>query len=108
MSTGFCACSFKGEGHDTSREDAISRRELIAVLELHTYSSLNEQFLSEYHGALVRRIRQPFLLPACLELKRMPLLSKKRLSGVWKTRAGRVSGKRRITGLADQTILQKC
>jgi UDP-N-acetylmuramate: L-alanyl-gamma-D-glutamyl-meso-diaminopimelate ligase len=27
-------------------------RKLIAVLELHTYSSLNEQFLSEYRGAL--------------------------------------------------------
>ncbi len=27
-------------------------RQLIAVLELHTFSSLNEKFLSEYRGAL--------------------------------------------------------
>src|SRR5579859_534804 len=27
-------------------------RQLIAVLELHTYSSLNEQFLDQYHGSL--------------------------------------------------------
>src|SRR6201996_2797919 len=27
-------------------------RKLIAVLELHTYSSLNEEFLSQYHGSL--------------------------------------------------------
>ena len=29
-----------------------AQREVIACLELHTYSSLNAEFLSEYQGAL--------------------------------------------------------
>lgn len=50
-------------------------RKLIAVLELHTYSSLNEDFMKEYNGVL-----QPadeavvFFSRHALELKRMPEL----------------------------------
>jgi len=50
-------------------------RELIAVLELHTYSSLNEQFLSEYRGAMGLADRAAvFYSRHALELKRLPLL----------------------------------
>jgi UDP-N-acetylmuramate: L-alanyl-gamma-D-glutamyl-meso-diaminopimelate ligase len=50
-------------------------RELIAVLELHTFSSLNEQFLSEYRGALDLADKAVvFYSRHALELKRMPLL----------------------------------
>jgi UDP-N-acetylmuramate: L-alanyl-gamma-D-glutamyl-meso-diaminopimelate ligase len=55
-------------------------RELIAVLELHTYSSLNEQFLSEYHGALDPADKAVvFYSRHALELKRMPLLPKEKV-----------------------------
>lgn len=50
-------------------------RDLVAVLELHTYSSLNEQFLSEYKGALDLADKAAvFYSRHALELKRMPLL----------------------------------
>lgn len=51
-------------------------RELIAILELHTYSSLNEQFLSEYKGALDLADKAVvFFSRHALELKRLPPLS---------------------------------
>jgi UDP-N-acetylmuramate: L-alanyl-gamma-D-glutamyl-meso-diaminopimelate ligase len=51
-------------------------RELIAVLELHTYSSLNEQFLSEYMGAMELADKAAvFYSRHALELKRLPPLT---------------------------------
>ncbi|GAC1421838.1 MAG: Mur ligase family protein [Flavisolibacter sp.] len=48
---------------------------LIGVLELHTYSSLNEQFMKEYKGALRKADEAAvFYSRHALELKRMPLL----------------------------------
>ncbi|MDE3235427.1 MAG: peptidoglycan synthetase [Bacteroidota bacterium] len=48
-------------------------RKLIAVLELHTFSSLNEAFMSEYQGALDKAdIAIVFYSKHALELKRMP------------------------------------
>lgn len=50
-------------------------RRLIAVLELHTYSSLNEQFLSEYKGSLDPADEAVvFYSRHALELKRLPPL----------------------------------
>jgi UDP-N-acetylmuramate: L-alanyl-gamma-D-glutamyl-meso-diaminopimelate ligase len=59
--------------------DAVKRqfpdRRLIAVLELHTYSSLNEAFLSEYRGALDQAdAAVVFYSRHALELKRLPAL----------------------------------
>ncbi len=51
-------------------------RELIAILELHTFSSLNEAFMSEYNGALAKADTAiVFYSKHALELKRMPDLS---------------------------------
>ncbi len=48
-------------------------RKLIALLELHTYSSLNEQFMQEYHGAMDKAdVAVVFYAKHALELKRMP------------------------------------
>lgn len=48
-------------------------RELIAILELHTFSSLNEAFMSEYNGALAKADTAiVFYSKHALELKRMP------------------------------------
>lgn len=50
-------------------------RKLIAVLELHTYSSLNEKFMNEYNGAMDKAdAAAVFYSKHALELKRLPLL----------------------------------
>lgn len=52
-------------------------RKLYAVLELHTYSSLNEAFMTEYKGAFDKTdVGVVFYSKHALELKRMPDLSK--------------------------------
>lgn len=51
-------------------------RRLIAALELHTYSSLNQQFMQEYAGAMDKADEAAvFYSKHALELKRMPDLS---------------------------------
>jgi UDP-N-acetylmuramate: L-alanyl-gamma-D-glutamyl-meso-diaminopimelate ligase len=48
-------------------------RKLIGILELHTFSSLNEQFMGEYNGALDKADSAiVFYSKHALELKRMP------------------------------------
>ncbi len=48
-------------------------RKLVGILELHTYSSLNEQFMLEYKGAMEKAdIAVVFYSKHALELKRMP------------------------------------
>ncbi|WP_315816358.1 glutamate ligase domain-containing protein [Paraflavitalea speifideaquila] len=57
-------------------------RKLIAVLELHTYSSLNEQFMKEYKGAMDQAdAAAVFYSGHALELKRMPPLPKEKNCG---------------------------
>lgn len=56
------------------------RRKLIAVLELHTYSSLNTAFMSEYKGSMDAADEAVvFYSPHALELKRMPELPKEKV-----------------------------
>ena len=56
------------------------QRRLIAVLELHTYSSLNEQFLTEYQGSLDDAdFAAVYFSPNALELKRLPPLSEEKI-----------------------------
>lgn len=50
-------------------------RKLVGILELHTFSSLNEQFMSEYKGAMDKAdVAIVFYSRHALELKRMPFL----------------------------------
>lgn len=52
-------------------------KKLIGILELHTYSSLNEAFMQEYNGALEKADEAAvFYSKHALELKRMPELKK--------------------------------
>jgi UDP-N-acetylmuramate: L-alanyl-gamma-D-glutamyl-meso-diaminopimelate ligase len=52
-------------------------KKLIGILELHTYSSLNEAFMKEYNGALESADEAAvFFSKHALELKRMPELKK--------------------------------
>ncbi|MFL5774620.1 MAG: UDP-N-acetylmuramate--L-alanine ligase [Flavisolibacter sp.] len=58
-------------------KNQFPERKLIAALELHTYSSLNEAFMKEYGGALQEADQAAvFYSKHALELKRMPDLSK--------------------------------
>jgi UDP-N-acetylmuramate: L-alanyl-gamma-D-glutamyl-meso-diaminopimelate ligase len=53
-------------------KDQYPERTLIACLELHTYSSLNPQFLSEYQGALdAADIAVVFYSPHAVEIKKL-------------------------------------
>jgi UDP-N-acetylmuramate: L-alanyl-gamma-D-glutamyl-meso-diaminopimelate ligase len=55
-------------------------RRLLAVLELHTYSSLNEQFMTEYKGAMDKAdAGVVFYSKHALELKRLPDLSSEKV-----------------------------
>jgi len=62
-------------------------RKLIAILELHTFSSLNEKFMSEYKGVFDKvDTGVVFYSKHALELKRMPDLPKEKvLEGFGKT-----------------------
>jgi UDP-N-acetylmuramate: L-alanyl-gamma-D-glutamyl-meso-diaminopimelate ligase len=62
-------------------EKQFPDRQLIAVLELHTYSSLSEQFLSEYKGVMGPADKAAvFYSRHALELKRLPELSREKVA----------------------------
>lgn len=53
-------------------KEQFQNRRLIACLELHTYSSLNPEFLSEYKGALIKADEKiVYYNPEALAIKRM-------------------------------------
>lgn len=56
-------------------KEKFPQRRLIACLELHTYSSLNRDFLPQYRGTLAAAdLRIVYFNPHALELKRLPML----------------------------------
>ena len=58
-------------------KEQFPEKKLIGILELHTYSSLNEAFMKEYKGALEAADEAAvFYSKHALELKRMPELKK--------------------------------
>ena len=57
------------------------QRKLVGILELHTYSSLNEAFMQQYRGAMEKAdIAVVFYSKHALELKRMPDLPAEKVS----------------------------
>ncbi len=55
-------------------------RKLVACIELHTYSSLSENFLSHYKGCLDNAdIPKIFFSPHALQLKKLPAISKEQV-----------------------------
>lgn len=61
-------------------KEQYPERKLFAVLELHTFSSLNELFMKEYKGAMEKADEAiVFYSNHALELKRMPALSKEKV-----------------------------
>lgn len=76
------------------------QRALVGVLELHTYSSLNEKFIQEYRGAMDKADKAVvFYAKHALELKRMPDLP------VEKVKAG--FAKDGLVVLNDKTTLDQ-
>ena len=72
-------------------------RRLIAALELHTYSSLNEQFLGEYQGSLEDAdAAAVFYSPHALELKRLPPLSAEKIVAGFAKRGLEVMSKKEV------------
>ena len=58
-------------------KEQYPERELIAFLELHTFSSLNKKFLPEYRAAMEKADRAfVFYSPHTLEMKKLPPISK--------------------------------
>lgn len=57
-------------------KEQYPQRRLVAVMELHTFSSLNKDFLSEYEGAMDRAdVAIVFLDDEAMKLKQMPPLN---------------------------------
>lgn len=72
-------------------------RKLIAVLELHTYSSLNEAFLQEYKGALDQADTAiVFYSKHALSLKRLPELSTEKIAAGFQKEGLRVINEKQL------------
>lgn len=80
---------YKDFAHSPSKVEATTRavhtqyneRKLIACLELHTYSSLNPEFLKEYKGALdAADVAVVFYSPHALEIKKMAPISAEQIA----------------------------
>ncbi|GAB3204185.1 UDP-N-acetylmuramate: L-alanyl-gamma-D-glutamyl-meso-diaminopimelate ligase [Pontibacter aydingkolensis] len=64
------------------------QRELVAVVELHTFSSLNKNFLPQYAGALDKADEAiVFFSPKTLEHKRMEMISEEELKAAFKNQS---------------------
>ena len=79
---------FKDFAHSPSKVSAttqavknqFSDRQLIACLELHTYSSLDPEFLKEYNGALdAADVAVVFYSPHAVEIKKLDPVSKEQI-----------------------------
>ncbi|WP_299524315.1 Mur ligase family protein [uncultured Lutibacter sp.] len=83
---------FKDFAHSPSKVEATtnavknqySDRTVLACLELHTYSSLNADFLKEYKGTLDKADKAVvFYSPEALEIKRMEKISKEQIKSAF-------------------------
>ena len=81
--------AFKDFAHSPSKVKATTsavkeqypNRKLIACLELHTYSSLNAEFLSEYNGALdAADVAMVFYSPEAVKIKQLDEVSSEQIA----------------------------
>lgn len=84
---------YKDFAHSPSKVEATTKavkeqypdRTLIACLELHTYSSLNPEFLSEYEGALdMADVAVVFYSPHALEIKKLDPITQEQIAVAFK------------------------
>lgn len=70
----------KVEATTTAVKNQYENRTVLACLELHTYSSLNADFLKEYKGALNKADKAVvFYSPSALEIKRLDKISEEQI-----------------------------
>jgi len=81
--------AYKDFAHSPSKVEATTKavkeqygnRTLVACLELHTYSSLNAQFLKEYKGALYAAdVAVVFYSPSAVEIKKLEEVSHQQIA----------------------------
>ena len=84
--------AFKDFAHSPSKVEATSNavkeqyqnRTLVACLELHTYSSLNAEFLKEYKGALdAADVAVVFYSPHAVEIKKLDKVSHEQIANAF-------------------------
>jgi UDP-N-acetylmuramate: L-alanyl-gamma-D-glutamyl-meso-diaminopimelate ligase len=85
--------AYKDFAHSPSKVEATTKavkeqyinRSLVACLELHTYSSLNPEFLKEYEGTLDKAdIAVVFYSPHALEIKKLEVITKVQIENAFK------------------------
>jgi len=85
--------AYKDFAHSPSKVAATTKavkqqypdRKLLACLELHTYSSLNPEFLSQYEGALDSAdVAVVFYSPEALKIKRLDDISSEQIANAFK------------------------
>ncbi len=85
--------AFKDFAHSPSKVEATTNavkeqyenRTLVACLELHTYSSLNAQFLKEYKGTLdAADIAVVFYSPHAIEIKKLEAVTREQIADAFK------------------------
>ena len=83
---------FKDFAHSPSKVEATTKavkeqyssREILACLELHTYSSLNVEFLSEYKGSLKHADKAVvFYSPEAVKIKKLNKISKEQIANAF-------------------------
>ena len=91
-------------------KNQFPEKKMIAVLELHTYSSLNEQFMNEYNGSLEKAdVAAVFYSKHALELKRMPELKKESVKkGFSKKDLDVINNKEELEYLVTESGYYKC
>jgi UDP-N-acetylmuramate: L-alanyl-gamma-D-glutamyl-meso-diaminopimelate ligase len=84
--------AYKDFAHSPSKVEATtkavkeqySNRTLVACLELHTYSSLNAEFLKEYKGALdAADVAVVFYSPHAVEIKKLEEVTKEQIANAF-------------------------
>lgn len=87
------AVAYKDFAHSPSKvkattkavKEQYSSRTLVACLELHTYSSLNAQFLKEYQGALdAADVAVVFYSPHAVEIKKLEAVTHEQIASAFK------------------------
>jgi len=84
--------AYKDFAHSPSKVEATTKavkeqyidRTLVACLELHTYSSLNPEFLKEYKGALnAADVAVVFYSPHALEIKKLEVITQEQIANAF-------------------------
>jgi len=93
IAEGKTSVAYKDFAHSPSKVEATTKavkeqyanRKLVACLELHTYSSLNADFLKEYKGALdAADVAVVFYSPDALQIKKLDAISHEQIADAFK------------------------